>query len=81
MLFRLIKVAGRTGGLLGYEWIEVLAVVPDAIEAHNLIRQVYICRTDLGLVQIMDGDLWPEVDEGEYTEDPRSIPAQSLAAG
>ena len=83
MLFKLVKREGGDGGMLGYEWIEVLAIEPFAIRektadwgdwCKNPIAVQYVCRTEQGLSQIMSAEIWAEVDEGNYYEEGGPVP-------
>jgi hypothetical protein len=76
-LFRIEKSADATQQLLGYDWIEVLAIEPWALGhpsqgygewCDRTISVYYICLTEAGLVRIMSDDLWSAVEESrEYT--------------
>lgn len=75
-IFRIERV-GDDGDVLGWEWVEVLAIEPWAMgwpgreygewaQAEVLVR--YVCRTPDGLVQIASKDLWHAIEAGSYTE-------------
>ena len=62
------------GRLLGYQWIEVLAIEPRAIAnkgrgygtwCHKLLANWYVCRTECGLIRIPDADFWAAIEEHE----------------
>jgi hypothetical protein len=81
-LFRVQRLPGATDKncLLGFEWIEVLAIEPWALGHPNdqygpwcdrLIRSQYICLTPEGLIRITSDDFWAALnDYQEY--DPAS---------
>ena len=61
--------------LLGYKWIEVIAIEPWALGnpdkepgkwgkwAYKTINNMYICKTDAGLVRITSEDFWASIEE------------------
>lgn len=72
------------GELLGYKWLDVLAIVPRALRnpgpeygewCHKVIDTWYICNTDQGLMRIPDGDFWAAIEE--YNENRLVEPKQS----
>lgn len=78
--------------LLGYKWLEVLAIVPRALAnpskeygswCYKVIDNWYICKTEVGLIRITQDDFWTAVEE--YNEnrlaDPVHIPALTITAG
>ena len=77
-LFRVEKRGDASHGLLGYDWIEVLAIEPWAIAfksddygdwCDRVIASHYICLTESGLTRITSGDFWAAIEEyGEYNE-------------
>jgi hypothetical protein len=81
-LFRVQRLPSSTDGnrLLGYEWIEVLAIEPWALGhpddqygpwCDRVIRCQYICLTPDGLMRITSDDFWAALDD--YQEyDPTS---------
>lgn len=69
---------------LGFDWIEVLGChLSTSHPVHHSKKDrkkwpdlpdrcysnVYDCRTESGLIQIVEGDLWQEIYEGIYEED------------
>jgi hypothetical protein len=87
-LFRIAQRPGADDQLLGYEWIEVLAIEPWAL-AHrtrewgdwcaNPIRVQYICLTPDGLVRIGSDDFWTAVEEHrEYDDESATAGDSSL---
>jgi hypothetical protein len=74
VLFRLEQVSNPAGAILGYTWIDVIAIEPRALARPpddygdwcvNLIDTWYICRTDLGIQRIPDRDIWAAIEEYE----------------
>lgn len=87
MLFKLIlngtpeELKGET--LLGYEWIEVLQVLPWWIKEvvgdkgekrGSRIEHQYLCRTEYGITWLSGADLDPEIESGVYIEEGRPPP-------
>jgi hypothetical protein len=83
MLFKVILAAPEETGL-GFEWIEVLGTQPfrfTPLERHEddggpepdrdvwICQNMYIARTDAGLVTLTENDLWEEIYEGIYVEE------------
>lgn len=77
-LFRVDKRNGSAHGLLGYDWVEVLAIEPWALGfrragygdwCDRIIACHYICLTEHGLIRISSDDFWAAIEEyGEYDE-------------
>ena len=74
VLFRLEQVPDPSSAILGYKWIEVIAIVPRALARRpddcgdwcvNLIDSWYICKTDFGIQRIPDRDIWAAIEEYE----------------
>jgi hypothetical protein len=83
-LFRIEKKAGTDDQLLGYDWLEVLAVEPWALGRRSAeygdwcdrtIKVMYICLTEMGLVRIGSEDFWAAV------EDYREYAAEAAVSG
>lgn len=65
--------------MLGYDWIEVLAVEPWALGRRSAeygdwcdrtISVLYVCLTETGLARIHSDDFWAAVEDyGEYTDE------------
>jgi hypothetical protein len=71
-IFRIEKRAGAPQQLLGYDWIEVLAVEPWALGRRSAdygdwcdrtISVTYVCLTEVGLVRIGSEDFWAAVED------------------
>lgn len=74
VLFRLkLNPKKSEQSILGYKWIEVLALEPWTFhgEGTPVLRCMYVCRTELGLTQIASEDLWSDIGEGIYIETKR----------
>ena len=82
-IFRLVRVwEDPSETLLGFEWIEVLAIVPcraerlpksESREAETWVYDSsYLCRTEVGIFPISEMDLLSDMDAGAYVE-ARSI--------
>jgi hypothetical protein len=54
--------------LPGFKSIDVLAVLPLAIEADHSIRNAFLCRTDTDLQQIDERRVWEAIQAGQYRE-------------
>jgi hypothetical protein len=70
MLFRLEPVPFHRGAKpipAKFRWIEVLAVLPCAIEG-GTIRNLFLCRTDTGLQRIEEQQVWDAIEKGQYRE-------------
>lgn len=61
-------------GLLGYDWLEVLAIVPVALGKPGkdcgdwcgyTVTNDYVCRTADGLRRLRERDVWATIDKGE----------------
>jgi hypothetical protein len=72
MLFRLEQNPKREGELLGFAWIEVLAIEPFALGnpdedygewCYKTIVNYYICNTNSGLTRISSEDIWTSIEE------------------
>jgi hypothetical protein len=85
-LFRIEKGGDPTQQLLGYDWIEVLAIEPWAL-AHpspgygewcdRTISVNYVCLTEAGLVRITSDDFWSAVEQSrEYAGESAESGAQ-----
>jgi hypothetical protein len=81
-LFRVEKLAGAKDQLLGYDWIEVLAVEPWAIGRRSAeygdwcdrtISVMYVCLTEVGLIRINSEDFWTAVEEFREYESETAI--------
>lgn len=78
VLFRVDARTRASDALLGYEWIEVLAIEPAALAfrtrdfgewCDRRIVVDYICLTPGGLTRIRSDDFWAALEEyGEYDE-------------
>lgn len=78
-LFRVEQKGDADHQLLGYQWIEVLAVEPWALGRRTpnygdwcdqTISVHYVCLTEMGLVRIGSEDFWTAVEEyREYAEE------------
>src|SRR4051794_31069791 len=92
-LFRVEKAAESDGALLGYDWIEVLAIEPWAL-AHRpegygdwcdrTISCLYVCLTPQGLTRITSDDFWiaiEELFEYEHASDVAESPAIVITTG
>ncbi len=87
MLFRLERnpACERENSILGFAWIEVLAITPRALAnagegeewCWKVLESWYICRTELGLQRISETDLWTAVEVAdEYrlaSQDSRKV--------
>ena len=51
--------------------IEVLAVLPLAIRADGLVKNAFLCRTNLGLERIDEEQIWDAMKGGQYREAKR----------
>jgi hypothetical protein len=92
-LFRVEARPGANDGLLGYQWIEVLAIEPKALAertrgygdwANRLIVCDYICLTEMGLMTIRSDDFWSAMEEHqEYDEQTpqQHLPGIVITAG
>lgn len=76
MLFRVIKKNPdcTNDTMLGFKWIEVLAVIPFAQEYREdlgkwVVENGYLCRTELGIHTLHQDDLIPEIEEDVYVEE------------
>lgn len=77
-LFRVDKHDGAAQGVLGYDWVEVLAIEPRALAfrtsdygdwCDRIISCYYICLTEQGLIRITAEDFWVAIENyGEYNE-------------
>ena len=78
-LFRIERrKSGRGQGLLGYEWVEVLAIEPWALGypdrefgdwCYRRVSCQYVCLTPAGLMRIGSEDFWAAMEEyDEYDE-------------
>lgn len=77
-LFRVEKRPNAKIGLLGYDWVEVVAIQPWALAfpdsswgewCDRPIKCEYICLTDRGLMRIGADDFWAALEDyGEYDE-------------
>jgi hypothetical protein len=78
-LFRIEKRGDTEDQLLGYDWIEVLAIEPWALGRRSAeygdwcdrtVSVMYICLTEAGLIRIGSADFWTAVEEfREYAGD------------
>jgi len=82
MLFKLIRNSAHDiekSSVVPYERLEVLAIVPRGLQkttkkdlehhwAKYLCSNWYICRTEHGLQQVPEGDVWAALEEGELLE-------------
>lgn len=86
-LFRVEARNGAPDALLGYQWVEVLAIEPNAIGERTrgygdwLDRQIvcdYVCLTESGLIKIRSSDFWAAMEQyQEYDEQtPQPNPPQ-----
>jgi hypothetical protein len=83
-LFRIERAQDFDGGLLGYDWIEVLAIEPWALAfrtndygewCDRKILNHYICLTPQGLVRITSEDFWVALEElNEYDPETDNSP-------
>jgi len=80
MLFRVVRACEAGETMLGYNWIEVLAIHPVATE--KLVRDdgdrwihevVYVVRTEHGIHHIHENDLMPELEGKRYVEAPALV--------
>lgn len=77
-IFRVEKRSDCEGGLLGYDWVEVLAIQQMALGhpgreygdwCDRVISSDYICLTEHGLTRIGAEDFWAAIEDyGEYDE-------------
>jgi hypothetical protein len=92
-LSRIEKSSGGTQELLGFDWIEVLAIEPWALGhppadygvwCDRTISVSYICLTEAGLMRIRSDDFWSAVEESrEYSGEgaERGAPGTVIRAG
>jgi hypothetical protein len=92
-LFRIEKLAGASEQLLGFDWIEVLAIEPWAIGRRpadygdwcdRTVSVMYVCLTDIGLIRITSDDFWTAVEEFQEYESETAVagdPALMIQAG
>jgi hypothetical protein len=76
MLFRLEPVPFHRGQkpiTTSFKWIDVLAVLPAAVEADGTIRNLFLCRTDTGLQRIEERRVWEAMKAGQYREARRAV--------
>lgn len=75
VLFRLERVPNPPRELIGYGWLDIIAIEPRALAKRpddygdwcvNLIENDYICRTDQGIARISSRDVWDAIEHGEY---------------
>jgi hypothetical protein len=68
MLFRLEPVPFHRGlkPLPAFRWIDVLTVLPSAVEADGAIRNLFLCRTNTGLQRIDERQVWEAMEKGQY---------------
>ncbi len=75
MLFRIEPVPFYRGDkpiAAKFKWIEVLAVLPLAINPDGTIRNLFLCRTDIGLQRIEEQQVWDALMLGQFREARRS---------
>ena len=82
MLFKLIRNPAHDieqSSVIPYERLEVLAIVPRGLQkltkkdiesgwAKYLCSNWYICRTEEGLQQVPEQDVWAALESGELME-------------
>jgi hypothetical protein len=76
MLFRLEPVPFYRGeqSIAGrFKHIDVLAVLPVAVEPDGSIRNAFLCRTDTGLERIEERQVWNAMERGQYRVARRSV--------
>ena len=74
MLFEMLRDPECENPQLGYETLEVLAIVPFALAEPDkedvgcwkVVRNTYVCNTEKGLVRLDEEELWAAVERGEY---------------
>jgi len=58
--------------LLGFSWIEVMAIEPWALGnpgdeygnwCYKTIKNLYICRTEVGIIRITSDDFWAAIED------------------
>ncbi|MFL6124815.1 hypothetical protein [Actinophytocola sp.] len=92
-LFRIERIEGYDGGLIGYDWIEVLAIEPWALAfpgdgygdwCDRRISNYYICLTPVGLMRITSDDFWvalEDYNEYDLETDNISMPKYVVTTG
>jgi hypothetical protein len=76
MLFRLELVPFHRGPKpipASHRWIDVLAVLPLAIDPDGTICNRFLCRTQAGLDQIEERHVWEAMKAGQYREARRKV--------
>lgn len=86
MLFRVMKAycdEHDDGNMLGFAWVEALAVVPCGVEKLKRSKYrkrdrwvydyMYVVRTELGIHHIHADDLHGAIDDGFYVEGPAIV--------
>lgn len=92
-LFRIEKNGRTDDALLGWDWIEVLAIEPWALGhptaeygdwCDRTINVMYICLTEDGLVRIGSDDFWSAVEDyREYVSETArgGVPPMTISTG
>jgi hypothetical protein len=95
MLFKLY-LQDKKASVLGYDWLEVLAIVPFRHTLHEVCEDCreegeapfyyitqswFYCRTEQGIVQLCENDLMHEVDIGIYCEQGGEAAAKNRREG
>jgi hypothetical protein len=92
MLFRiqLNPESSSEFNVLGFEWLEVLAIEPRAIAnkeegygpwCHKLLDNWYICLTETGIIRIPSGDFWSAIDAYKFSTPKKGPPPYQIIAG